>query len=111
TLASLSNITLAHQAMGTPAYMPPEQARDATQVDHRADIYSLGCTLYVLVSGRAPFSGRTAMEVMSKHASEPLVPPEVIVQRIPKQLSAIVVKMMAKKPEDRYADMGQVVKA
>lgn len=111
SLASLSNITMAHQAMGTPAYMPPEQARDATKVDHRADIYSLGCTLYVLVSGRAPFSGRTALEIMSKHAKEPLVPPEVIVQRIPKQLSAIVVKMMAKKPDDRYADMGEVVKA
>jgi hypothetical protein len=111
TLASLSNITLAHQAMGTPAYMPPEQARDATKVDQRADIYSLGCTLYVLVSGRVPFSGRTAMEVMSKHAYEPVVPPEVIVQRVPRQLSAIVVKMMAKKPEDRYPHMGEVVKA
>ena len=67
--------------MGTPAYMAPEQARDAANVDHRADIYSLGCTLYVLVTGRPPFQGKTALEVITKHATEPIVPPEAIVKR------------------------------
>jgi len=98
-------------AMGTPAYMSPEQARDATQVDHRADIYSLGCTLYVLLTGKPPFEGRTVMELFTKHATQPIVPPDTIVKRVPKELSTIIQKMVAKKPEDRYADMGAVAKA
>ena len=97
-------------SMGTPAYMAPEQARDAGAVDQRADIYSLGCTLYDLVTGRPPFSGRTAVEVMTKHAHEAIVPPEKIVANVPKRLSEIIRKMTAKKPEARYASMGEVVK-
>jgi serine/threonine protein kinase len=97
-------------AMGTPAYMPPEQATDAARVDQRADIYSLGCTMYVLLTGRPPYDGRTAMEVITKHQKEPIVPPEVIVSRIPRTLSAILLKMVAKKPEDRYQAMGEVIK-
>ena len=79
------DMTGARIALGTPAYMSPEQCRDAATVDHRADIYSLGCTLYVLVTGRPPFDGTTAVELMTKHAYEPLVPPEQIVARVPKE--------------------------
>src|SRR5262245_18282883 len=71
TLGSLSNVTMAGQAMGTPSYMSPEEARDATKVDHRADLYSLGCTLYVLVTGRPVFKWASALEVITKHASDP----------------------------------------
>jgi membrane protein implicated in regulation of membrane protease activity len=105
------NITGAHTAVGTPAYMAPEQARSAARVDQRADIYSLGCTLYALLTGRQPFAGKTILEVISKHASEPVIPPEVIVKRVPKSLSAIIIKMMAKQPDDRYADLGEVIAA
>jgi hypothetical protein len=98
-------------AMGTPAYMPPEQARDAAQVDQRADIYSLGCTLYDLLVGRPPFSGRTAVEVMTKHQSEPVTPPDVLVHRVPKTLSTILLKMVAKRPEDRFQSMGEVIRS
>lgn len=111
TLASLSNITLANQAMGTPAYMAPEQARDATRVDHRADIYSLGCTLYVLLTGRPVFQGSNALEVMTRHAKDAAVRPEQVVKEVPKALSDIVLKMIAKKPEDRYASMDEVIAA
>jgi serine/threonine protein kinase len=62
-----ADLTRADAVMGTPAYMPPEQARNSTAVDQRADIYSLGCTLYVLVTGKPPFHGKTAQEVISKH--------------------------------------------
>lgn len=103
--------TGANVAMGTPAYMAPEQGRDASKVDHRADQYSLGCTLYYLCAGKTPFSGRTTFEILSKHASEPLIPIEQFVKNVPKELSYIVEKMLAKKPEERYADMGQVVDA
>ncbi|MCS6864542.1 MAG: protein kinase [Gemmataceae bacterium] len=104
------DMTGAKIALGTPAYMSPEQCRDAASVDHRADIYSLGCTLYVLVTGRPPFEGTTAVELMSKHAYDPLVPPEQIVSRVPKEVSAIIQRMMAKDPNDRYQDMGEVIR-
>lgn len=97
-------------SMGTPAYMPPEQAHDAAHVDQRADIYSLGCTLYAMVVGRPPFQGKTAVEVITKHEREAMVPPDVVVHEVPKFLSAIILKMTAKKPEDRYQTMADVIK-
>lgn len=106
-----TQLTRAGAVMGTAAYMPPEQATDSGKVDHRADIYSLGCTLYVLVTGKPPFDGKTALEVISKHQTEPIVPPEVIVKRVPKALSGILLKMLAKKPEDRYQTMDEVIAA
>jgi serine/threonine protein kinase len=111
SLSSLPSVTSVGVAMGTPAYMAPEQGRNAATVDGRADIYSLGCTFYVLLTGRPPFSGKTAIEVMLKHASEPVIRPEAIVKRVPRELSDILLRMMAKKPEDRYAGMGEVVAA
>jgi serine/threonine protein kinase len=104
-----ADVTRVGSAVGTPAYMAPEQGRDAAHVDARADIYSLGCSLYVMVTGRPPFAGKTALEVLSKHATDPVVPPEAIVKRVPKELSSILLKMLAKKPEERYGDMGQVI--
>jgi serine/threonine protein kinase len=105
------SITLVNAAMGTPAFMAPEQGRDATRVDARADIYSLGCTLYDLITGRPPFEGRTALELIAKHQNEPMAPPETIVPRVPRALSEIVLKMTTKRPEDRYANLGEVIKA
>lgn len=107
----LSQVTRYGQAMGTPTYMAPEQARDAMNVDARVDIYSLGCTLYVMLTGKPPFEGKSAIEVMSKHATAPLVPPDAIVKRVPKSLSTILTKMLAKKPESRYANMDAVIAA
>ena len=96
-------------SMGTPAYMPPEQARDAARVDQRADIYSLGCTLYDLLVGHPPFSGTTAVEVITKHARDPITPPDRVVFDTPPILSQIVMKMLAKKPDDRYGSMTEVI--
>jgi serine/threonine protein kinase len=108
--ASDASKTQADLVMGTPAYMAPEQAKDAARVDVRADIYSLGCTLYDLLTGRPPFIGKTAVEVMTKHACEPVVPPEMIVKNIPKMLSGILLKMVAKKPEQRHPSMADVIR-
>ncbi len=111
-LSQLSaKVTAASVAMGTPAYMAPEQAENAAGVDHRADIYSLGCTLYVLLTGRPPFEGSSALEVITKHRTEPVVRPEMIVRRLPQRLSDITLKMVAKKPEDRFQHLGEAIQA
>lgn len=104
-------VTQVNKSMGTPLYMPPEQAVDAARVDHRADIYSLGCTLYHMVTGRPPFIGRTAMEVITKHQHEPVTPPDVVVKDVPAALSPIIGRMLAKRPEERYASMKDVIAA
>jgi hypothetical protein len=98
-------------AVGTPAYMAPEQATGSAAVDHRADVYSLGCTLYALVTGRPPFEGKSALEVMSKHVEEEVVPPEVLVRRVPGALSEILLRMLAKEPGERYQSMDEVIAA
>jgi len=107
--AAASNVTLANTAMGTPAFMAPEQAENASAVDHRADIYSLGCSLYVLLVGRPPFEGGTALEVITKHKSKPIVWPETMADKIPAGLSAVVMRMVAKQPDERYASLAEVI--
>jgi eukaryotic-like serine/threonine-protein kinase len=110
-LSQLPSVTRAGTTVGTPNYMSPEQGRNAATVDGRADIYSLGCTLYALLTGRPPFQGETGTAVLLKHIREPVVPPERFAPRVPPDLSAIVLKMMAKDPAARFADMGEVVHA
>lgn len=105
-----SGLTAAGQMMGTPHYMPPEQARDAAQVDIRADIYSLGCTLYFLLTGQTPFSGGP-LEVLWKHREEAPRPVNELRPEVPAEVEAIVEKMMAKDPADRYQTPAEVAKA
>jgi len=102
------------QAMGTADYMAPEQASDSRTVDIRADIYSLGCTLYKLLSGRAPFSGpeyRTKLDKMSAHVHQPAPPICQIVPEAPAELAAIVDRLLAKDPNDRFATPGEVAES
>jgi serine/threonine protein kinase len=98
-------------AMGTPAYMAPEQVANSAKVDARADIYALGCTLYHLITGRPPFIADTISKVMDMHVNEPPVRPDVRNPRVSKVLSDIVMKMMAKRLDERYQDMGEGIKA
>ena len=104
-------ISSADGLVGTPSYMAPEQARDAPRADARADIYSLGATLYFLVTGRPPFEGRSAVEILNKHQTEPITPPDQVVKEVPGPLSSIILKMLAKKPEQRYANLVEVIDA
>ena len=104
-----SQVTAVGSSMGTPAYMSPEQSLDAASVDKRADIYSLGCTFYALLTGKPPFDGNTLMEVISKHRAEKIVRPERIISGLPSTLGDIIEKMTEKKPEDRYQDLEEVI--
>jgi len=91
-------------SLGTPDYMSPEQVNNSETVDHRSDIYSLGATLFHMVCGRAPYTGRSAYEVMVKHVSATLPSPTKYVPDLPRDVCDVMRKMMAREPEDRYQD-------
>src|SRR5262249_28197539 len=94
-------LTSTGQVMGTPDFIAPEQARDTRAADIRADIFSLGCTLFFLLTGKMPFGGKSVMEKLAARLAEfpclPAVRPDV-----PTSLAAVVAKMMAGDPSTRY---------
>jgi WD40 repeat protein/serine/threonine protein kinase len=94
-------LTMAGAVLGTPEYMPPEQA-SAKAVDERADVYALGALLYHVLSGVAPYSGTSAIEILTKVRTTPPLPLTKRVPGIPEDLATIVAKAMARRPEDRY---------
>src|SRR5207302_8123145 len=82
-------LTAENAVMGTPEYIAPEQAMDARQADIRADIYSLGCTLYCLLAGRPPFVEQTAMQTILAHRDKKAVPLHKVRSDVPVELSAV----------------------
>ena len=107
---SSSQTTQPRVAIGTLGYMAPELAANPAAVGPRTDIYSLGCTLYFLLTGRPPFEGRTAVEILDQQENQPLIPPDGRVESVPKSLSAIVLKMVARRPADRHADIADLIR-
>lgn len=104
------SMTQSMQAMGTPYYISPEQATSAKDVDHRSDIYSLGCTFYRLFCGKVPFKGNSSFETVHKHISEPVPDPKKENPEIPDPVAEVIIKMMAKKPEERFQSLNEVSK-
>ncbi len=94
-------LTRENALMGTPHYLAPEQALDAAKADIRADIYSLGCTLYCLLTGNAPFAGDTEMKVLLAHQHETARPLSEVRPDVPRELSDLVARMLAKNPAER----------
>jgi eukaryotic-like serine/threonine-protein kinase len=92
----------AGKAYGTPYYISPEQIRGDLDIDFRADIYSLGATLYHLITGRPPFDGESPSAVMHKHLREPLTPPDHINVALSSGISEIIEVSMAKNRDERY---------
>jgi hypothetical protein len=99
------------RVLGTIDYMAPEQGLDSTDFDHRADVYSLGCTFYFLLTGRPPFPGGTLPQRIVKHQTQ--TPPSVAKLRpgAPPELVAICERMMAKSPDDRYQSAKEISQA
>jgi WD40 repeat protein/tRNA A-37 threonylcarbamoyl transferase component Bud32 len=97
--------------MGTADYMAPEQARDSHTADIRSDLYSLGCTLYYLLAGRVPFPGGTVTEKMLRHNMDEPTPLEQLQPDVPAAVAAVVRKLMAKRPEDRYQTPAELAEA
>lgn len=94
---------------GTVDYMPPEQANDVSTADHRADIYSLGCTFYFILTGKPPFDGRTVLQRVLAHRE---TPPPSLVEKVGDAsiaLDAIFQKMLAKSRDDRFQSMDDVL--
>jgi hypothetical protein len=94
------------QVMGTPHYMAPEQGRDAHHVDHRADLYAVGATLYHLVCGHTPFAGDSAMEVLMRAASQPLKFPE---PGPSPAVRVLIQRLMEKEPADRPQSAAEAI--
>jgi uncharacterized protein (TIGR03067 family) len=97
--------------MGTPDYLAPEQAADPHAADIRADIYSLGCTLYDILAGHAPFPEGTALQKVMAHAQQKARPLDAIRKDVPPRLARVVAKMMAKDPARRYQTPAEVAEA
>jgi serine/threonine protein kinase len=108
-----ASLTVAHNenVLGTADYLAPEQAVNSHRVDHRADIYGLGCTLYFLLTGHPPFNDGTLAQRIAKHQTQ--MPEDIRKDRpeCPRDLADICVKMMQKRPEKRYANMTDVAAA
>lgn len=99
--AGASQMTEAGSIVGTAQYLSPEQARGAS-VDQRSDLYSLGIVLYELLTGEAPFEGDTPVEIAMKHLSQVPAPPSALRPELPPELDMVVMRALAKEPDDRY---------
>src|SRR5262245_6529129 len=103
----LGALTQAGTIMGMVDFMPPEQAMGLTNIDHRADIYSLGCTLHFLLTGRPPYQGPTMMATLLQHREAAIPLLSAARSDVPPRLDQVYQRMAAKKPEDRFASMAE----
>lgn len=103
-------LTQTDAIMGTPAYISPEQAQ-GNPVDQRSDIYSLGIILYEMVTGRVPFVADTPLAVLFKHITDPLPLPSAVKLDVPEAIEQVILKALAKDPQDRFATASDFVAA
>ncbi|MGW9434517.1 protein kinase domain-containing protein [Streptomyces sp. NPDC055607] len=96
-----STMTQTGMVMGTPQYLSPEQALGKA-VDHRSDLYATGCLLYELLSLRPPFTGETPLSVVYQHVQDAPVPPSDVTGSVPPELDGLVMRSLAKDPDDRF---------
>ncbi|HEX3447057.1 MAG TPA: serine/threonine-protein kinase, partial [Isosphaeraceae bacterium] len=104
-------LTSDQRVSGTPLYMAPEQVMGDRSLGARADIYALGGMMYFTLTGQPPFKGGSPFEVMMAHARDPVVPPSQLRPEVPADLEQVVLRCLAKKPDDRYPDVKALGKA
>ena len=97
--------------IGTPVYMSPEQCRGLAELDHRSDIYALGCVLFHLLTGRPPFEGEGMGDIIAAHIRETAPAPSAILPSISPQVDALVLRCLAKSPDDRFQTITEVATA
>lgn len=107
--STAADLTATGVTLGTFDYISPEQARDPRNADTRSDIYSLGCTLYYMLTGQPPFPEGTMLQKLLSHSSELPVDPSEYRHDVPTQLARILAKMLAKKPEQRQQDASELL--
>ena len=107
--AAQASNTLEGQVLGTPHYISPEQAQGQKTIDGRADIYSLGATLYHMLTGKTMYEGATSANIIFKHVTDPVPNPQKVRSEIPDALFRLLQKMMAKQPNDRYRDCAALI--
>jgi Protein kinase domain len=98
-------------AVGTPAYMSPEQAAGAGRLDGRADLYSLGCVLYEMLAGQPPFTGATAQAILARHSVDQVPLLRTVRPNVPASVEAATVRALAKVPADRFATIADFARA
>lgn len=101
-LIDSTHLTATGSIMGTPMYLSPEQANGSKDIDSRSDLYSLAVIAYLLAVGHFPFNGNNALSILNQHLTAPVPPPSTINPDLPKALDAVLLKAMAKRPEERY---------
>ena len=110
-LTGLDRVTGQGMSVGTPEYMSPEQASADLSVDHRSDLYSLGCVLYEMLAGMPPFTGPSARVTMARHVTDTVPSLRTARPTLTPGLVAVVEQILAKSPADRYASAGEFVQA
>jgi TolB-like protein/lipoprotein NlpI len=111
TAAGGESLTETGLAVGTPAYMSPEQATGTTHVDARSDVYSLGCVLYEMLGGEPPYTGPSAQAILARKSLEAVPPLHHIRDTVPPDLEQTVTRALAKTPADRFATASQFAEA
>jgi serine/threonine-protein kinase len=103
------SLTIQGQVLGSYEYMPPEQAADAKKADQRSDVYSLGCTLHALLTGRPPYEGKGPTMQIVAHTTKPVPSLRAARPEVPEALDRAFAKMLAKNPDERFASMQDVI--
>ncbi len=111
TAAASDNLTQTGTAVGTPAYMSPEQAGGEAELDGRSDIYSLGCVVYEMLAGRTPFTGPTAQSIIAQCFAEAVPPLRPLRDTVPDGVERAVLRALAKVPGDRFSTAAQFAQA
>jgi serine/threonine-protein kinase len=113
TLSEEHSVHLSQEGMvaGSPLYMAPEQVMNTGPADARTDIYGLGAVAYFMLTARPPFTGENAMAVMIAHSRDPVTPPSQLRPGIPSDLEEVVLRCLAKNPDDRYSDTSRLAEA